>query len=204
MWRRASMLMAFSCSTTARRLRGDSTARCIGPLLGSNAALCFFQKSCSPEKWVNRRALSSPGSEARGRAFFFCLAARHSAHPHATRSHTRSRRRARSRVSRDPRPTPALYPSVAPSFLSASQSYLPEPENPRPHPQRFVIVWLPSTLSYAGFPSPPASLEGSGLEEGVPVVLSELPDSAASFAPSCCTATEARAALRNFSVRVLS
>ena len=144
------------------------------------------------------------GSEAR--AFFFCLAARHSAHPHATRSHTRSRRRARSRVSRDPRPTPALYPSVAPSFLSASQSYLPEPENPRPHPQRVVIVWLPSTFSfsYAGFPSPPASLEGSGLEEGVPVVLSELPGSAASFAPSCCTATEARAALRNFSVRVLS
>ena len=140
-------------------------------------------------------------------SFEFCLMsrrARHSAHPHATRSHTRSRRRARSRVSRDPRPTPALYPSVAPSFLSASQSYLPEPENPRPHPQRFVIVWLPSTLSYAGFPSPPASLEGSGLEEGVPVVLSELPDSAASFAPSCCTATEARAALRNFSVRVLS
>ena len=147
MWRRASMLMAFSCSTTARRLRGDSTARCIGPLLGSNAALCFFQKSCSPKKWVRSVGLSrrqAAGSEAR--AFFFCLAARHSAHPHATRSHTRSRRRARSRVSRDPRPTPALYPSVAPSFLSASQSYLPEPENPRPHPQRFVIVWLPSCI----------------------------------------------------------
>ena len=70
MWRRASMLMAFSCSTTARRLRGDSTARCIGPLLGSNAALCFFQKSCSPEKWVNRRALSSPDSRLRGSCVF--------------------------------------------------------------------------------------------------------------------------------------
>ena len=60
----------------------------------------------------------------------------------------------------------------------------------------------PRSSSYAGLSSPPAAVEGSGLEEAV--VLSELPaGSAASCAP-CCTATEARAALRNFSVRVFS